>query len=143
MLNLKLKKRSNHKLIYIAGFHGGVNWRKMLDFLSVSLYQKVLLLCYYFSMFWGFRVFSKLLLLVCSSYNECQVRQVRYQGDLILYQWKHILIFSNSCFSFEMFSLIVQNFLWININLSSMPCNPHKNWTYVNHINVRNALQTK
>ena len=47
----------------------------------------------------------------------CQVKQVRSQGDLILYQLKDVLIFSNNCFYFEMFSLIVQNFLSIDINL--------------------------
>lgn len=52
----------------------------------------------------------------------CQVKQVRSQGDLILYQLKDVLIFSNNCFYFEMFSLIVQNFLSIDINLFVTVC---------------------
>ena len=52
----------------------------------------------------------------------CQVKQVRSQGDLVLYQLKDVLIFSNNCFYFEMFSLIVQNFLSIDINLFVTVC---------------------
>lgn len=98
-----------------------VNFLAFYQFLFIwRCYCYVPIICQLFEDSMFFQSFS--CWFVVAGLWVCQVKQVRSQGDLILYQLKDVLIFSNNCFYFEMFSLIVQNFLSIDINLFVTVC---------------------